>query len=82
MGSQGMPRSLDDMPDHVARMKAFRAAHQHVSILLPGQADVTRPTATWLEVDADPRVDGAAVTVRRETLGMLMDYLEACFDRD
>lgn len=68
-------------PDHAARMKALLAANAHVSILMPGQAGVLKPTATWLEVDADPRVDGTPVTVSRETLGFLLDYLEARFGR-
>ncbi len=80
-GGAGMRASLAEVPDHGARLKAFRKAHGHVSILLPGQAAVTSPTATWIEADADPRVDGTPVTVSRETLGHLLDYLEACFDR-
>ncbi len=74
-----MRRSLGDTPDHAARMKAFREAHKHVSILMPGQAGVAKPTATWIEADPDPRVDGTTVTVSRETLGFLLDYLEARF---
>jgi hypothetical protein len=72
---------VDHAPDHVARMVAFLARHRQVSILMPGQAGVTRPTATWLEADKDPRIDGTPVTVSRDHLGFLMDYLEARFGR-
>jgi hypothetical protein len=69
-------------PDHAKRAaEEFKARHPHVSILMPGQAGVLEPTATWLEVDADPAIDGTPVTVPRPTLGMLMDYLEAKFRR-
>lgn len=72
---------VDRAPDQVERMKAFKERHPHVSILMPGQAGVARPTATWIEADPDPRIDGATVTVSREILGHLLDYLEARFDR-
>jgi hypothetical protein len=72
---------VDRAPDQVERMKAFRARHPHVSILPPGQAGVNRPTATWLEADPDPRIDGAAMTVRYDELRDLLNYLEARFDR-
>ena len=79
----GLPEvpGVDGAPDQVLRMQAFRARHQHVSILQPGQAGVLRPTATWLEVDQDPRVDGAPVTVSYDELRDLLNYLEARFDR-
>jgi hypothetical protein len=67
--------------DDVARMKAFLERHPEVTWLRPGQAGVTDQTATWIEVDADPRVDGTPVTVSRYRLGHLVDYLEARFDR-
>lgn len=68
-------------PDHVTRMAALIKRNPHVMWLKPGQAGVSEPTATWLEVDPDPRVDGTPVTVSRPTLGMLVDYLEARFGR-
>lgn len=67
-------------PDHVKRKNAFRERHPHVTFLMPGQAGAAMPTATWIEADADPRIDGTAVTASRETLGMLLDYLIAKFD--
>lgn len=84
MGSfEGVPKvpGVDRAPDQVRRMQQFRARRQHVSILMPGQAGVLRPTATWIEVDADPRIDGTPVTVSRDELRDLLDYLEARFDR-
>lgn len=83
MGPFGLPEvpGVDAAPDQVLRMREFRERHQQVSILLPGQAGVLRPTATWLEADADPRIDGAAVTVSYDELRDLLDYLEARFDR-
>jgi hypothetical protein len=72
---------VDRAPDQVKRMKAFKERHPHVSVLLPGQAGVARPTATWLEADADPRIDGAATTVQYDELRDVLDYLEARFDR-
>jgi hypothetical protein len=79
----GLPAvpGVDHAPDHAVRLAAFREAHKNVSILMPGQAGVLRPTATWIEADPDPRFDGATVTVSYEILGHLLDYLEARFDR-
>ena len=68
-------------PDHVTRMTALLERNPHLTWLRPGQAGVSDPTATWIEADPDPRIDGTPVTVSRETLGMLVDYLEARFGR-
>lgn len=76
-----MRQALTDAPDHGRRLAEFRDRHPHVAVLLPGQAAVTVPTATWIEADPDPRVDGTPVTVSREMLAWLLDYLEARFDR-
>jgi hypothetical protein len=70
-----------DLPDQVERMKAFLRRHPDVTWLRPGQAGVRDQTATWIEADADPAIDGTTVTVSREVLGHLVDYLEARFDR-
>jgi hypothetical protein len=67
-------------PDHVKRMRALLKRHPEVTWLQPGQAGTAEPTATWIETDADPRIDGTPVTVSRESLGRLVDYLEAKFD--
>lgn len=67
-------------PDHAKRMNAFKERHPHVTFLQPGQAGVAWPTATWIEVDVDPRIDGTTVTASREMLGHLLDYLIAKFD--
>jgi hypothetical protein len=66
--------------DEVTRMKAFLERHPQVSWLRPGQAGVPDHTATWIEADADPRVDGTPVTVSRYRLGHLVDYLMARFE--
>jgi hypothetical protein len=66
-------------PDDVKRMKEFLERHPHVTWLRPGMAGVTDQTATWIETDADPRIDGTPVTVSRFWLGHLVDYLEARF---
>lgn len=59
-------------------MKALLKRNPHMTWLQPGQAGVPHHTATWIDVDIDdPRGDGAAVTVSREDLGMLVNYLEA-----
>jgi hypothetical protein len=68
-------------PDHVTRMKALMKRHRGLAWLRPGQAGVAHHTATWLETSADHRIDGTPVTVSRETLGMLVDYLEARLGR-
>jgi hypothetical protein len=81
MGPFGGMSGVDKAPDQVLRMREFRARHQHVAILQPGQAGVIKPTATWIEADPDPRIDGTAVTVSRDELRYLLDYLEARFDR-
>jgi hypothetical protein len=81
MGPYGTLGESGGAPDHVTRMKELLRRHRHVTWLRPGQVGVALPTATWLEVDADPRIDGTAVTVSRETLGMLVDYLEARLGR-
>ena len=70
-----------EVPDNVKRMRAILATHGHVTWLQPGQAGVADHTATWIEASADPRIDGTPVTVSREMLGMLADYLEARFGR-
>lgn len=67
-------------PDHVTEMREFLKRHPLVTYLKPGQAGVARHTATWLEVDADPAVDGTPVTVSRDYLGELVAYLKARFD--
>jgi len=67
-------------PDHVKRMEALLERHKHVTWLRPGQVGVAWHTATWVEVDGDPRIDGTPVTVSRETLGLLVDYLIARLD--
>jgi hypothetical protein len=67
--------------DDVARMQAFLKRHPEVTWLKSGQAGVTDPTATWIEADPDPAIDGTPVTVSRYRLGHLVDYLEARFDR-
>jgi hypothetical protein len=67
--------------DEVTRMQEFIARHPEVAWLRPGQAGVPEHTATWIEADADPRVDGTTVTVSRYRLGPLVDYLVARFDR-
>lgn len=72
---------VDGVPDQVLRMREFRVRCPYVSILMPGQAGVTRPTATWIESDPDPRIDGAAMTVPFDELRDLLDYLEARFGR-
>jgi hypothetical protein len=72
---------VDGVPDQVLRLREFRARHPYVSVLLPGQAGVSQPTATWLEADPDPRIDGAAMTVPFDELRDLLNYLEARFDR-
>jgi hypothetical protein len=70
------------VPDNVVRLAAILARHKHVTYLRPGQAGVPFHTATWIEADAeDPRIDGTPVTVSREDLGPLCNYLEARFGR-
>lgn len=78
-----MRQSLNDTPDHVARMQALlkEINHPTLAVLMPGKAGVTRPTATWVESDPDPRADGTTFTASRETLSMLCDYLDARFRR-
>lgn len=68
------------MPDDVQRMHDFLERHPQVTWLRSGQAGVADQTATWIEADQDPRVDGMPVTVSRCRLGHLVDYLEARFD--
>ncbi len=68
------------LTDDVQRMQAFLKDHPHVTWLRPGMAGVTDQTATWIETDADPRIDGTPVTVSRFRLGHLVDYLKARFD--
>jgi hypothetical protein len=74
---------VDHAPDHAARLKEIlaRLNHPTLAVLMPGQAGVTDPTATWIDADPDPRLDNTPVTVSRPTLGMLCDYLEARFGR-
>ena len=86
MGPFGMNLSMEKMiepvvdpPDSVERMRAFLERHPHVTWLRPGQAGVAEHTATWLEADADPRIDGASVTVSWP-LALLVSYLEARLD--
>lgn len=71
----------DGWQDDVERMREFLARHPGVTWLRPGQAGVTDQTATWIEADADPAIDGTPVTVSRFRLGHLVDYLEAKFER-
>jgi hypothetical protein len=80
-GLGGLPDvpGVDHVPDQVVRMGEFTRRYPFVSVLLPGQAGVTKPTATWIEADADPRIDGTPVTVVRDELRDLLDYLEAHF---
>ena len=67
-----------EIPDHVAEMDEWRRRHRHVTWLRPGQAGVAEHTATWLEADADPAIDGAPVTVTLP-LGSLLAFLRARF---
>lgn len=67
-------------PDHVTRMQALIERHRGVVWLQPGQAGVAEHTATWLETSPDHRIDGTPVTVSRESLGALVDYLIARLD--
>jgi len=66
--------------DHVTRMQALQERHPHVTWLRPGQAGVSDHTATWIEASPDHRIDGTPVTVSRESLGQLVDYLMARLD--
>ena len=70
---------VDQAPDQVERMRAFLAAHRQVTVLLPGSADVLRPTAVWQQTDGDPRLDGTARIVQYDELRDLLDYLDAAF---
>lgn len=69
-----------DIPDNVTRMNKVLGRHPTITWLRPGQAGVGEHTATWLEAHADPRIDGAPMTVCLP-LGLLVDYLEARFGR-
>jgi hypothetical protein len=66
--------------DHMLRMEALLERHPNVTHLRPGQAGVARETATWLEVSGDHRIDGTPVTVSKDTLAELVDYLIARLD--
>lgn len=72
----------DSWVDNVARMESFLVHHPEVTWLPPGEAGRhTRHTVTWLHVDTvDPRIDGTPVTIGREDLGRLVDYLVARFE--
>lgn len=82
MGPHGLS-SVEGPPEYVdwvARMQAFLAAHPGVSWLRPGpESAVMYNTATWIEADPDPAVDGETVTVERLWLSDLVRHLEARF---
>lgn len=80
MGPGGRTAASQGAPDHITRMRALLERHPHVTWLRPGQAGVRDHTATWLEIDGDPRINGTPVTVSRESLGHLVDYLIARLD--
>jgi hypothetical protein len=63
--------------DRAVKMRAILARHPHVSLLRPGEAGVAQHMATWIEVSADPRIDGTPVTLSRDSLSLLATYLEA-----
>lgn len=65
-------------PEHEKRIRAVIERRPHIT-WQPGHPGLMGPSATWLEVDTDPRADGTTVRATRETLAELADYLEARF---
>ena len=79
-GTDRTVRVTEPYVDHVKRMRQFLGRHPEVKWLRPGEAGVAHQTATWSDAGPDPVRGGTPVTVSREDLGMLVDYLEYKFE--